>query len=152
MRLQEGPRVGHVAERRGRQQVRTAIWVVCEHEEAQGSCAFWPAGSLERGQCAHALPVSPSNSTHPESGATADVGVEGSRAEDSAPPEASEEGNPGRSAEGEAIEVPEEEEEVQPQRPIATPATPSQAEMAEHRANGHALYRNWCPDCVEGFR
>ena len=45
----------------------------------------------------------------------------------------------------------EEEEEVQPQRLVKTPYTPTKAEMAEHRANGHIPYRNWCPDCVEGF-
>ena len=29
---------------------------------------------------------------------------------------------------------------------------PTQAEMAEHKNNGHAQYRDWCPDCVKGFR
>ena len=43
------------------------------------------------------------------------------------------------------------EEEAQPQRLVKTPYTPTAAEMAEHRANGHLPYRCWCPDCVEGF-
>ena len=43
------------------------------------------------------------------------------------------------------------DEEAQPQRLVKTPYTPSKAEMAEHRANGHIPYRSWCPDCVEGF-
>ena len=42
-------------------------------------------------------------------------------------------------------------EEAQPQRLVKTPYTPTKAEMAEHRANGHVPYRCWCPDCVEGF-
>ena len=42
-------------------------------------------------------------------------------------------------------------EEVQPQRDICTSDMPTQAEMAEHKDNGHAQYRDWCPDCVEGF-
>ena len=44
-----------------------------------------------------------------------------------------------------------EEEEVQPQRHLATPATPTQAEIDEHRDGGHVQYRNWCPECVEAF-
>ena len=48
------------------------------------------------------------------------------------------------------LEVPEGKE-VQPQKSIQTPYTPTRAEMAEHRANGHLPYRPWCPDCVEGF-
>ena len=56
----------------------------------------------------------------------------------------------GPSAEEATIEAPEEEE-VQPQRHLATPPTPTQADMAEHRDNGHVQYRNWCSDCVEGF-
>ena len=43
------------------------------------------------------------------------------------------------------------EEEAQPQRLVKTPYTPTAAEMAEHRANGHLPYRCWCPDCVKGF-
>ena len=43
------------------------------------------------------------------------------------------------------------EDEVQPQRLVKTPYTPTKAEMAEHRANGHLPYWCWCPDCVEGF-
>ena len=46
---------------------------------------------------------------------------------------------------------PQTEEEAQPQRLVKTPYTPTAAEMAEHRANGHLPYRCWCPDCVEGF-
>ena len=48
------------------------------------------------------------------------------------------------------VELPAEEE-AQPQRLVKTPYTPTKAEMAEHRANGHLPYRCWCPDCVEGF-
>ena len=47
------------------------------------------------------------------------------------------------------IETPEVE--VQPQKSIRTPVTPTDAELAEHRDNGHLEYREWCPDCVEGF-
>ena len=43
------------------------------------------------------------------------------------------------------------DEEVQPQRLVKTPYTPTKAEMAEHRASGHIPHRRWCPDCVEGF-
>ena len=50
----------------------------------------------------------------------------------------------------EAVEI-HGEEEAQPQRVVKTPYTPTKAEMAEHRANGHIPYRCWCPDCVEGF-
>ena len=45
----------------------------------------------------------------------------------------------------------EAHEEVQPQRDIRTPDMPTQAETAEHKDNGHAQYRDWCPDCVKGF-
>ena len=34
---------------------------------------------------------------------------------------------------------------------LPTPAMPSQAEIEEHRASGHAQYRSWCDECVEGF-
>ena len=51
---------------------------------------------------------------------------------------------------GEVVDVPETEE-AQLQKSIRTPSMPTPAEMAEHRANGHFPYRDWCPDCVEGF-
>ena len=45
----------------------------------------------------------------------------------------------------------EAHEEVQPQRDIRTPDMPTQAEMDKHKDNGHAQYRDWCPDRVERF-
>ena len=47
--------------------------------------------------------------------------------------------------------APEENHEAHPHQRIATPDVPSPAEMAEHLDNGHAQYRNWCPECVEAF-
>ena len=42
-------------------------------------------------------------------------------------------------------------EEVKQPRDIRTTDVPTQAETAEHKDGSHALYRDWCPDCVEGF-
>ena len=28
---------------------------------------------------------------------------------------------------------------------------PTAVEMEQHRIDGHLPYRDWCPDCVEGF-
>ena len=47
------------------------------------------------------------------------------------------------------LEVPQEE--TQPQRAVRTPSMPTAAEMEQHRSDGHLPYRDWCPDCVEGF-
>ena len=37
------------------------------------------------------------------------------------------------------------------QRPLRTPYTPSASEIAQHRADGHNPYRDWCKDCNEAF-
>ena len=50
-------------------------------------------------------------------------------------------------AEGE-VSVPEEE--ARPRKELQRPTAPSQAEIDKHRID-HLPYRNWCPECVEGF-
>ena len=49
---------------------------------------------------------------------------------------------------GGEISVPAEE--TRPRRDIPRPAPPSQEEIDKHKVD-HLPYRNWCPDCVEGF-
>ena len=51
----------------------------------------------------------------------------------------------------EQFDAPEGNHEAHPHQRITTPDMPSPAEMAEHLDNGHAQYRNWCPDCVGAF-
>ncbi len=60
---------------------------------------------------------------------------------------------PGESdGEGEELVVvkPTGDEECQPQRIIKDPGMPSQADIDEQEAGGHATYRTWCEACVEG--
>ena len=38
-------------------------------------------------------------------------------------------------------------EELQPARIIKGPMQPSAAEIEEHEATGHVVYRSWCPIC-----
>ena len=45
---------------------------------------------------------------------------------------------------------PIEGEECQPQRVLKDPGMPSQKDIDEHEAGGHANYRSWCEACVEG--
>ena len=54
--------------------------------------------------------------------------------------------------EGEAplVSKPTGEEECQPQRIARDPGIPSQRDVDEHEAGGHATYRAWCEACVEG--
>ena len=54
--------------------------------------------------------------------------------------------------EGEELVVikPTGDEECQPQRVLRDPGMPSQKEIDEHEAGGHATYRTWCEACVEG--
>ena len=54
--------------------------------------------------------------------------------------------------EGEELVVikPTGDEECQPQRVLRDPGMPSQADIDEHEAGGHATYRTWCEACVEG--
>ncbi len=42
------------------------------------------------------------------------------------------------------------EEECQPQRIVRDPGVPSQRDIDEHEAGGHATHRAWCEACVEG--
>ena len=49
-----------------------------------------------------------------------------------------------------AEEIVSIEEEVQPCKQMKSPATPTQSELDEHRVD-HLPYRDWCPECVEGF-
>ena len=42
------------------------------------------------------------------------------------------------------------EEECQLQRIVRDPGMPSQKDIDEHGAGGHATYRTWCEACVEG--
>ena len=41
-------------------------------------------------------------------------------------------------------------EEAQMPRPRKAPSSPSAEEVAAHRMTGHAVYRSWCRDCVQG--
>ena len=52
---------------------------------------------------------------------------------------------------GELVESNEQEVEVRPKVPVATPTAMSASELAEHRDGGHLPYRSGCPDCVEAF-
>ena len=47
-------------------------------------------------------------------------------------------------------EITTEEAEVLPQQTVRTPYTPTASELAKHRID-HLPYRDWCPECVEGF-
>lgn len=50
----------------------------------------------------------------------------------------------------EEIEV-EEAVEARPARPGFNPDQPTQREVDEHLASGHAVYRSWCPQCIAGW-
>lgn len=52
---------------------------------------------------------------------------------------------------GELIESAEEEVEVRPKVPVASPTATTASQLAEHRDGGHLPYRSWCDDCVEAF-
>ena len=54
--------------------------------------------------------------------------------------------------EGEELVVikPTGDEECQPQRVLKDPGAPSQKDIDEHEASGHATCRTWCEACVEG--
>ena len=41
------------------------------------------------------------------------------------------------------------DEECQPPRVLRDPGAPSQKDIDEHEAGGHATYRTWCEACVE---
>ena len=43
-----------------------------------------------------------------------------------------------------------DDDNVQPHRPLSSPAAPSAAERDEHDIS-HLQYRSWCSGCVEGF-
>ena len=43
-----------------------------------------------------------------------------------------------------------ESEETEPQRTLSTPVMPSKSDMEQHRID-HLPYRDWCPECVDGF-
>ena len=62
-------------------------------------------------------------------------------------------GEPGQAEveadENEEIET--HEDEVLAQRPLRTPYTPSASEVAQHRADGHNPYRDWCEECNDAF-
>ena len=45
---------------------------------------------------------------------------------------------------------PSGDEECQQPRVLRDPGVPSQKEIDEHEAGGHATYRRWCEACVEG--
>ena len=49
---------------------------------------------------------------------------------------------------GEEVQVPEEE--TRPRKEFTRPELPTQAEIDRHRID-HLPYRNWCPECIEGF-
>ena len=51
-------------------------------------------------------------------------------------------------------EMQEEEIEVHESRkaiPAFDPGQPSQKEIDEHEASGHAVFRSWCQQCIEGW-
>ena len=52
---------------------------------------------------------------------------------------------------GELVESTEEDVEVRPKVPVASPSAPTASQLAEHRDGGHVQYRSWCDDCVEAF-
>ena len=54
----------------------------------------------------------------------------------------------GVGAEGQ--EVIETEEETKPKHTPKTPEMPTQSQMDKHHID-HLPYREWCPECVEGF-
>ena len=61
---------------------------------------------------------------------------------------------PAEADSGPAPSVPQDEEvveapaeELQPLRVIKGPSQPSAAEIEEHEASGHVVYRSWCPIC-----
>ena len=47
-------------------------------------------------------------------------------------------------------EIVSTEDEVQPCKQVKRPTAPTQSELDEHRVD-HLPYRDWCPECVEGF-
>ena len=47
-------------------------------------------------------------------------------------------------------EITAPEEEATPSKAMVRPSTPSQEEIDRHRID-HLPYRDWCPECVEGF-
>ncbi len=53
---------------------------------------------------------------------------------------------------GEVVEITEQEaeEECEPMRIAPDPGKPTEAEMEQHRSEGHCPYRSWCEWCVEG--
>ena len=53
-------------------------------------------------------------------------------------------------AEGEIEEVMEEVEESERPKLVKAPDTPTQAEIDEHEAMGHVVYRDWCRHCIAG--
>ena len=63
-----------------------------------------------------------------------------------------EEGEEIAEAEGEAVEITEQEaeEECEPMRIAPDPGLPSVGEMEKHRAEGHVPFRSWCEWCVAG--
>ena len=52
--------------------------------------------------------------------------------------------------EAEVVEDDEVGEEVDAPRPRKAPMTPSADAVARHRITGHAVYRSWCRECVQG--
>eukprot|EP00435_Cladocopium_sp_Y103_P007713 s12_g2.t1 len=53
-------------------------------------------------------------------------------------------------AEGATEEVMEEAEESERPKLVKSPDTPPQAEIDEHEAMGHVVYRDWCRHCIAG--
>ena len=51
---------------------------------------------------------------------------------------------------GLVISKPVEEDGCQPQRTFRNPGVPTQAEIDEHEARGHATYRSRCEACIQG--
>ena len=45
-------------------------------------------------------------------------------------------------------EVDDVAEEQQPAVRVKSPLQPTAAEVAEHEATGHVVYRSWCPICI----
>ena len=88
------------------------------------------------------MPISPVDEQNPRG--------DGQHAAEGSAQEGADSAVDGGHGRGDVIDA-QEPEEIQPRKDLKAPDMPSKAEVAQHRANGHLPYRNWCPDCVEAF-
>ena len=88
------------------------------------------------------MPISPVDDQNPQG--------DGQRAAEGSAQRNADSASDGGQGRGDMIDA-QEPEEIQPRKDLKAPDMPSKAEVAQHRANGHLPYRNWCPDCIEAF-